>query len=75
MKWAMVVNGWVYRVLGDQGVDLQGPRGSRGLQVLTGSRGRPKGSLVVNGWAHWVPGGQGVGLQGHRKSRGTPTGS
>ena len=65
-----------YRVPGEQGVGLQGPRWSRG---------RPTGSQEVKGWAYWVlgikgwvyraPGGQRVGLQGPRGSRGRPTGS
>ena len=47
MKWAVVVKGWAYRVLGGQGVGLQGPRKSKGegllLQGPRGSRGRPSG--------------------------------
>ena len=40
MMWAMVVKGWAKRVLGIQGVGLQGPRGSRG---------RPTGSQAAKG--------------------------
>ena len=54
MKWEVVVKRWAYRVLGGQGVGLEGPRGSSG---------RPKGSQGVKG-------GQGVGLQGPSGSRG-----
>ena len=63
MNWAVVVKEWAHRVLGGQGVRLQGPRGSKG---------RPIGPQGVNGW-----GGQGVGLplQSPRGSRGRPTGS
>ena len=48
-----------------QGLDLQGPRGSRG---------KPKRSAGVKWWAnsYRVPGGQGVGLQGPRGLRGRP---
>ena len=57
-----------YRVLGGQGVGLQGPRGSRG---------RPTGSQEFNGLAYRVTGGEGVGVhvQGPRGSRGRPRGS
>ena len=41
MKWAVVVKGWVYRVLGGQGVGLQGPRRSRGMP--RGSKGQGVG--------------------------------
>ena len=56
MKWAMVVKGWAKRVLGIQGVGLQGPRGSRGrptgsqgVKVWTyrGARGKPTGSRGI----------------------------
>ena len=61
MKWALVVKGWAYRVLGGQEVGLQGPRGSGGwayrvprdkqvgLQGPRGSRGMPTGSQGVKG--------------------------
>ena len=51
-----------------QGLDLQGPRGSRG---------KPKRSQGVKWWAnsYRVPGGQGVGLQGPRGLKVGPTGS
>ena len=39
------IKGYVYRVPGGQGVGV-------GLHVLTGSRGKPKGSLVVKEWAY-----------------------
>ena len=65
MKWAVVVKGWAYRVLGGQGVGLQGPLGLRdrptgdrvlggqgvGLQCPRGSRGRLTGSQEVKGYA------------------------
>ena len=54
------------RVTRDQGVGLEGPRGSRG---------RPSGSQGVKEYAYRVPGGQGLGLQGPRGSRVRPTGS
>ena len=59
MKWAMVVKGWAKRVLGIQGVGLQGPRGSRGrptgsqgvkgldLEGHRGARGKPTGSRGI----------------------------
>ena len=51
-----------------QGLDLQGPRGSRG---------KPKRSQGVKWWAnsYRVPGGQGLGLQGPRGLKVGPTGS
>ena len=40
-KWAVTVKGWAKRVLGGQGVGLQGPRGSRGRPAGSqGARGR-----------------------------------
>ena len=53
MKWAVVVKGWAYMVLGGQGAGLQGPRlqGGQGvgLQGRRGSRGRPTRSEGVKG--------------------------
>ena len=44
------VKGQKWSVQGDQGVGLEGPRGSRGrLQGPRGSRGRPTGSQGVKG--------------------------
>ena len=60
MKWALVIKGWAYRVLGGQGVGLQGPRVSRGGR--TGPRGQGVGEQG--------PGGQGVGKKGPKGSRG-----
>ena len=37
MKWALVVKGWAYRVLGGQEVGVLGPMGSSGRP--TGSHG------------------------------------
>ena len=62
----VVSRGVAYRVPGDRGVGLEGPRGSRG---------RPTGSQRVKGYAYRVLGCQGLGLQGTRGSRGRPTGS
>ena len=58
MKWTMVVKGLAERVLGIQGVGLQGPRGSRG---------RPTGSQGVKGWTYRGARGKPTGSRGVKR--------
>ena len=58
MMWAMVVKGWAKRVLGIQGVGLQGPRGSRS---------RPTGSQGVKGWTYRGARGKSTGSRGVKR--------
>ena len=51
MKWALVVKGWAYRVLGGQRVGLTGYQGDIGLEgPLKAQRVGPTGSQGVKGW-------------------------
>ena len=68
------MKGLAYRVLGGQGIDLQGPR-FQGVDPLgpSRSRGLLLGSQGVKGRAYSVTEDEGVGLKGPKWSRGRPT--